>query len=270
MLPSLARYIRDDYVRWNDFEKSIRLIQSFAQWRHRTDADLRRHPLCIQIRQRPSEQSGGWKADGRCLWRPRGCRHGLSVVAQRADDFDRSSLRPRLPRSRLRDGTRHGAKSMALDRLRGAKRVPGGSRSSRSRASGKSGHLDIGDAATDRVNRESKRNAGTRVGEVRIDPRSGAWRRYCDDPLRRMQEQCDHTHAGHDQIEPGMATSTRSAAIARERPSCIPKRSALPGWSWSTRPQTRIEGEIQQMAPDFPVIELWRVPGRPRASSYQR
>jgi ornithine cyclodeaminase len=32
-------------------------------------------------------------------------------------------------------------------------------------------------------------------------------------------------------------------------------------------PQTRIEGEIQQMEPDFPVIELWRVitgdaPGR--------
>jgi ornithine cyclodeaminase len=24
-------------------------------------------------------------------------------------------------------------------------------------------------------------------------------------------------------------------------------------------PQTRIEGEIQQMAPDFPVVELWRV-----------
>lgn len=32
-------------------------------------------------------------------------------------------------------------------------------------------------------------------------------------------------------------------------------------------PQTRIEGEIQQMAPDFPVVELWKVvtgaaPGR--------
>ena len=32
-------------------------------------------------------------------------------------------------------------------------------------------------------------------------------------------------------------------------------------------PQTRIEGEIQQLAPDFPVTELWRilaghVPGR--------
>jgi ornithine cyclodeaminase len=33
----------------------------------------------------------------------------------------------------------------------------------------------------------------------------------------------------------------------------------VPSFSSSYAPQTRVEGEIQNLPPDYPVIELWRV-----------
>ena len=58
-------------------------------------------------------------------------------------------------------------------------------------------------------------------------------------------------------------TSTRWAATAPARPSSIPTCCAAAHVVVEYEPQTRIEGDIQQMPPSFPVTELWRVlPGQ--------
>ena len=82
------------------------------------------------------------------------------------------------------------------------------------------------------------------------------------------------------------ADKTRAAVLRREqarpgvhlnaiggdcpgRPSWIRRSSRRRGW-WEYAPQTRIEGEIQQLSAEFEVTELWEVlsswrcPGRHR------
>ena len=62
-------------------------------------------------------------------------------------------------------------------------------------------------------------------------------------------------------------TSMRWVAIAPARPSCIPMCCAWRSVVVEYEPQTRVEGDIQQLPADFAVTELWRVlqgsaPGR--------
>jgi len=69
-----------------------------------------------------------------------------------------------------------------------------------------------------------------------------------------------------DQLEPGMhlnAVGGDSPGKTELDPAILPRASVFVEYE----PQTRCEGEIQQMPPDFPVTELWRVlagamPGR--------
>jgi ornithine cyclodeaminase/alanine dehydrogenase-like protein (mu-crystallin family) len=50
-----------------------------------------------------------------------------------------------------------------------------------------------------------------------------------------------------------------SAATARARPNCIAIFCCAPTPFVEFPPQTRIEGEIQQMDANYPVTEFWRV-----------
>ncbi|CAM5195269.1 Ornithine cyclodeaminase OS=Castellaniella defragrans OX=75697 GN=HNR28_003155 PE=4 SV=1 [Castellaniella defragrans] len=73
-----------------------------------------------------------------------------------------------------------------------------------------------------------------------------------------------------DQLEPGMhlnAVGGDSPGKTELDPAILPRTSVFVEYA----PQTRHEGEVQQMSRDFPVTELWRVlagtaPGRVNAS----
>ena len=62
-----------------------------------------------------------------------------------------------------------------------------------------------------------------------------------------------------DMLEPGMHINAVGRRLPRQDRARRRRAARAGRSSWSTSPQTRIEGDLQQMPADFAVTEFWRV-----------
>src|SRR5664279_2267146 len=252
-LSSLARYIRDDYVRWNDFGKSTRLAS------HSRNGVIELMPISDDIlysfkfvNGHPNNTATG-----------RQTVVAFGVLADVATGYPlllseltistalRTAATSALAASVM---VRPGARSMAL--------IGCGAQSEFQALAFKSllgireiRAFDIDNAATDKLFENLQGTQGlTLVKSASIrDAVRGA-----DIVTTVTADKNNATILTPDMIEPGMHINGVGG-------DCPGKTELHPDVVRSARvivqyePQTRIEGEIQQMAPDFTVIALWRV-----------
>ncbi len=253
MLSSLARYIRDDYVRWNDFEKSIRLTN------HSHNGVIELMPICDDslyafkfVNGHPNNPVTG-----------RQTVVAFGVLAEVATGYPlllseltistalRTAATSALAASVM---VRPGATSMAL--------IGSGAQSEFQVLAFKSllgireiRAFDIDDAATDKLleNLRGIREL-TLVKSASIQEAV----RGADIVTTITADKNNATILTPEMIEPGMHIN----AVGGDCPGKTELHPEVVGVARVVveyEPQTRIEGEIQQMGPGFPVIELWRV-----------
>jgi ornithine cyclodeaminase len=253
VLSSLARYIRDDYVRWNEFEKSIRLAN------HSRHGVIELMPISDDtlysfkfVNGHPNNTAAGKPtvvAFGVLADVATG--HPLLLSELTISTALRTAATSALAASVM---ARPGAVSMALigcgaqsefqvlafKALLGIREI---------RA------FDIDGAATDKLFENLRDIQGlTLIKSASISEAV----RGADIVTTLTADKNNATILAPDMIEPGMHIN----AVGGD---CPGKTELHPDVVRFARvvveyePQTRIEGEIQQMAPDFPVIELWRV-----------
>ena len=253
MLSSLARYIRDDYVRWNDFGKSIRLAN------HSRNGVIELMPICDDtlysfkfVNGHPNNTATG-----------RQTVVAFGVLAEVATGYPlllseltistalRTAATSALAASVM---VRPGPTSMAL--------IGCGAQSEFQVLAFKSllgireiRAFDIDSAATDKLFENLRGAQGlTLVKSASI--REAV--RGVDIVTTITADRNNATILTPDMIEPGMHIN----AVGGDCPGKTELHPEVVGAARVVveyEPQTRIEGEIQQMAPDFPVIELWRV-----------
>jgi len=253
VLSSLAGYIRDDYVRWNDFGKSSRLAT------HSPNGVIELMPICDDtlysfkfVNGHPNNTATG-----------RQTVVAFGVLADVATGYPLllseltvSTALRRAATSALAASVmaRPGVASMAL--------IGCGAQSEFQVLAFKSllgireiRAFDIDGAATDKLF-ENLRGIGklTLVKSASIrDAVRGA-----DIVTTVTADKNNATILAPDMIEPGMHIN----AVGGDCPGKTELHRDVIGLARvmvQYEPQTRIEGEIQQMAPDFPVVELWRV-----------
>ena len=253
VLSGLARYIRDDYVRWNEFGKSIRLAN------HSRDGVIELMPIC-------DDKLYSFKfVNGH----PRNTETGrqtvvaFGVLADVATGYPlllsemtistalRTAATSALAASAVaRPGTTSmaligcGAQSefqvLAFKSLLGLREV---------RA------FDIDEAATDKLFKNLRATpALSLIKSASIHEAV----RGADIVTTATADKNNATILTPDMIEPGMHIN----AVGGDCPGKTELHPAVVRLARVVvqyEPQTRIEGELQQMAPDFPVVELWRV-----------
>ena len=253
MISDLARYIREDYIRWHDFEKSIRLTS------HSRHGVIELMPICDDtlyafkfVNGHPSNTATG-----------RQTVVAFGVLADVATGYPlllseltistalRTAAASALAASTM---ARPGSASMAL--------IGCGAQSEFQVLAFKSllgireiRAFDIDGAAIDKLFDNLRGMQGlalVRSASIREAVRDA------DIVTTLTADKNNATILMPGMIEPGMHIN----AVGGD---CPGKTELHPDVVAGARvvvqyePQTRIEGEIQQMAPHFPVIELWRV-----------
>jgi ornithine cyclodeaminase len=253
MLSSLARYIRDDYVRWNDFGKSVRLAS------HSRNGVIELMPISDHtlysfkfVNGHPNNTATG-----------RQTVVAFGVLAEIATGYPlllseltistalRTAATSALAASAM---ARPGATSMALIGC-GAQsefqvlafKALLGTREIRA--------FDIDDSATDKLFGNLRGIPGlslVKAASIHEAVRGAAI------VTTITADKNNATILTPDMIEPGMhinAVGGDCPGKTELHPDVVAAAHVVVQYE----PQTRIEGEIQQMAPDFPIIELWRV-----------
>jgi ornithine cyclodeaminase len=253
MLSSLAGYIRDDYVRWDDFGKSIRLAT------HSGAGVIELMPICDDtlyafkyVNGHPDNTAAG-----------RQTVVAFGVLADVATGYPlllseltiatalRTAAASALAASVM---ARAGSSSMAL--------IGCGAQSEFQTLAFRSllgireiRAFDIDGAATDKLLENLSGIEGLTV------VKSASIReavRGADIVTTLTADKNNATILTPDMIVPGMHIN----AVGGDCPGKTELHPEVVGRARIVvqyEPQTRIEGEIQQMALDFPVIELWRV-----------
>jgi len=253
ILSGLARYIRDDYVRWNAFGKSIRLAN------HSRAGVIELMPICDDtlysfkfVNGHPGNTGTG-----------RQTVVAFGVLAEVATGYPlllsemtlstalRTAATSALAASVV---ARPGATSMAL--------IGCGAQSEFQVLAFKSllgireiRAFDIDAEATDKLFENLR---GTPALSLIKSASIHDAVRGADIVTTVTADRNNATILTPDMIEPGMHIN----AVGGDCPGKTELHPAVVGLARVVvqyEPQTRIEGEIQQMAPDFPVVELWRV-----------
>ncbi len=261
MLEDIAHEIEADFLRWSSFDKKRARRRALARGRHRTDAGRGQDTLRLQVRQRPSEQHARGTADGHGVRRVGRRRDGLPLAAQRIHAC--TAIRTastsvvaarRLARTNARtmaligNGAQSEFQALAFHALLGIDEI---------RA------YDVDAAATTKLIRNLapwQRLKITRANSV-AEAMRGA-----DIVTTATADKRLATIVDASLVEPGMHFN----AIGGD---CPGKTELDPAILEQARvvvefePQSRIEGEIQQMPASFAVTELSQVlageePGR--------